>query len=359
MSLKSSPIIWLADEEPARKVSGCDATSCTRRARTVWSSLQGVGSALLSGILFAFVALLFQFLGQSGIPHLQVIFIADLGMTLALIPPLLYFRVNLKADSLKDALILVSIGVIWTSGYVALLNSLSRLPMSNVIAIIHGAMPILTPLMSCMFLREFCSCVDAVGTVINLVGIVFITQPTFLFGENRETAGANEYPIGYLYAFLCAFAFSVICVFARFVGQRVSLLMLSFYKVAIGAASAFILCLIFEPRVWKPQTPVILSFLIMILANTLGTWLRFYSLQLEAAATVVLLANIQLAMAYVLDFVIYEEKPTAIDLIGAFLIIFSSAIVAGYTWYRHVKLEKQEEDDHEYSFLYSDVDQTR
>ncbi|XP_077986225.1 S-adenosylmethionine uptake transporter-like [Glandiceps talaboti] len=354
MGGKFQPISWMPEDDslgaPMQTASVCPSS-----VTTFWDSAKGVVSALTSGVCFAFVALLFVVLGDCGIPHLQIIFIADLGMTIALIPPIIYYRVSLLTKSIKDLAVLTSIGIIWTAGYVALLNSLSRIPMGNMIAIIHGTMPVVTPVLALIVLKETWHGVDVIGTLINLTGIVLVTQPTFIFGRQEETPD-TLYPIGYFYAILSAVAFSTICILARYICKHVSLLMLSFYKVCIGAAFALFLALIFEPPVWQPEWKVILYFIAMIIFNTIGTYLRFRSLQLVAAATVVLLANIQLVIAYILDFIVFKEKPTPIDLTGACFIILSATLVAAYTWRRNMTDRTSETEDEGNDFLVVDDD---
>ncbi|XP_077985263.1 solute carrier family 35 member G2-like [Glandiceps talaboti] len=307
-------------------------------------STKGVCLALLAGAFSAFNNTLTVFLERIDMPAYQILLFMYSGSLLIITPIVIIVHGvrALLADTIKQRILLVSIGVTYTIADTFQVLALGLLPIGNVTALYRGAMPIVTPLLAWIFLRKPYTKVQIVNTVLCLLGIIFTAQPSIIFGESDDTpvseSDITNQILGYTFSILCGCGFSITYVMGAAIGDDVSVFVINFYENFIGTIINLVLVLTLTvgSQLWELHTSTVGFVVGLVVTFICNFCCRFRSLQIEPPTTVVLLVNIQIVIAYLADYIFFKEIPNTYDIIGAALIIFSSGFVAIATSIRNV-----------------------
>ncbi|XP_006817204.1 solute carrier family 35 member G1-like [Saccoglossus kowalevskii] len=340
MSSEASPSIPQSSDPVNQKPYTVRMSRCIM----VLHSMRGVTFGLLAGIFLAFSAYWIDVVQREGaMPSFQIVFLMDIGMFIGVIPFITYKRLKITGDSYTERGVLSIVAVLYFGGFSAFCYALLLGPMANVTGISRGGMPVITPLLALMILRETLHIVDGIVIAINIAGILLLAQPVGIFGaEGRTNDVTSSELVSYLLSIFSAFQWSLAYVSARYLGERTHVLIVLLYVGVIGSILSIILTLTVEHPIWSMSTRMALHTIGLVITNTLGDACRFRALQLEEATTIVLLANIQLFVAFFLQTFVLNEIPNQFSIAGASLVFLGSALCALASWWRDYQREKGE-----------------
>ncbi|XP_070551728.1 solute carrier family 35 member G1-like [Ptychodera flava] len=304
-------------------------------------SMLGISLALLAGIFSTCENTLFAVLARFfGVKPYQMLLIMFAGSLVAMTPAVLCLH-GLKAiaaETWKQRAILVNIGVWYTVADFCEVFALTMIPIGNMTAICRGIIPIITPAFARIFLKKPFTKVHLIGTVLCLAGILLTAQPDIIF-RNGNIGTPNAW-IGYLLSGIGGVAFSITYVSCSALGDDVNTLVINFYENVAGSIISLVLALSLGSLSWNLEFETIWLLSGLVVSYLLTFLCRFRSLQLESPSTCVLLANIQIVVAYLAEYIVFRHTPNLYDIIGAIAIIFCSVIIVIATAYSNMKGEQ-------------------
>ncbi|XP_006817286.1 solute carrier family 35 member G1-like [Saccoglossus kowalevskii] len=297
---------------------------------------------LLSGcslaISDAFALLCIKF----GYSPAQVLLVKSLAMMAIMIPLLIYKRIDILKLKRKDTVLNIVKSICENAGDIFFYYGMDAIGMGDATSIAAGSMPIFSPLFACIFIQEKCRFHDCIGLVINVAGIILISQPEFIFGNGTNPSSS----IGYVYSILAGLFLSTGTVCSRAMSNELSLIVVIFYNGVLGTVLTLILVVptsnhrMYSLILDYPITiPYIVGMVIWFLAY-LYSFNR--ALQVQSAGKTSILLNISLIVSFLADVIVFHKHVVNGEIIGATLIIFSSIVVFLVTCYE-TKQNKNEE----------------
>ncbi|XP_070537157.1 solute carrier family 35 member G1-like [Ptychodera flava] len=337
-SHSASDLQYLFASEDEQKRKGNPRFKCL--SCKILRSMVGVSLAVFHGAGYAIVSGLVAIATDYGVSEFQVIFFEGIVLAVVTIIPIVYYRMDVLETDNKTQILLLLNAIPGLATKMLHFYSLSRAPVGNINAIFSGSNPIITPLLACCFLREKWKVADAVSTLLNVIGIILITGPTFIFGSQPGHAEAQAEVIAYIAAIAGAFFYSLTIVMGRIVGARSQLSVILLYRAVFAFIIAYI-CLLIKGLpllLYSKESLAIVVAESIVNALTIGAIYR--SLQLESAATVAILINIQVVCSYILDFAFLHNQVKPYELVGAALVLSSALLVFIFHTYTNYKIQK-------------------
>ncbi|XP_077984841.1 solute carrier family 35 member G1-like [Glandiceps talaboti] len=323
--------------------------TCWQSSQRCLQSAYGVALGLLSGLSFASCSIFIHLIGHD-VAALQINFISVFAIGVLVVPVMLFKRVRIKLDSVKDVLLIIGKGVGYTVGMLGDVVALTLVSPGNVTAITNGLLPVFTAVFACIFIKEMLRPLDGVTIVLNVSGVLMITQPSFLFGDGSDAEYSDDDDddrkdtlLGNIMAAISAVGFGAAYVVARGLGERVHVLTSLFYDAIIASViSVTVLYAIEEPD-WDMEKHIMAKFVGVAVSTAFAQWASYRCLQLQSAAVSALLFNIEVVSAYFLEYFVVHGTPTSWEIAGAALVLFSSGLVAVVTWWLNLQQRKKED----------------
>mmetsp|Transcript_6806 Transcript_6806/g.7278 ORF Transcript_6806/g.7278 Transcript_6806/m.7278 type:complete len:410 (+) Transcript_6806:177-1406(+) len=228
-------------------------------------------------------------------------------------------------------------GLYW--GFICLFwTALDLLPLGDATTVVYCS-PLFTALFSWLLLGEPIPPSVIVCMALSMVGVILVTQPTFLFGNGMEeqTEDMVQYDRGMLYAFLSAALGGLLPVLVRKSKEC--------HWATVEHATALCSTAIFTPAamgvlaltkdadsdessntdLWEGiQDPRALLLLgLVALVGFAGLGLQTYGFQREAAARASVMTFLEIPFSYVLQFLMFGDLLTPIQGCGMLLVISS------------------------------------
>ncbi|XP_035682183.1 solute carrier family 35 member G2-like [Branchiostoma floridae] len=313
---------------------------------------EGLFLALLSGVSLSSSSILARLAANSGVPDMQVVFFNELAAFILFVPLVLACRGPLLGENWKHTGLLFLAGVGRTFVTIWFYVSVFYIPPGNSFAIQRGATPLFAALMALAFLGEKPGCASSIGIILNLIGVVLLTQgPNYGWEELDKTLGITpgEEPhvspvlIGNALAIVSALGLAAVNVVSR--GQLAStpLLTVLFWMESLGVAITLPLMYVFPKKpVWDLEGNVYGYLTGAGFIYTVGIACLYRSLKLEKTATVALLRNGNVVLAYLMQVFILHITPAGMEIAGAVLVLISTAIATMVTWLQNWR-ERSEE----------------
>ncbi|XP_070560281.1 solute carrier family 35 member G1-like [Ptychodera flava] len=314
----------------------------SRLANFIDSAL-GITLALLSGTSYAVSSVFIVFAQRAGVTQYQIKFLSGVVGTLTVAPCLVYKQVDPRLETWKDRFAMIANGAVGTLASIALLYALPLAPLGNINAIIQGMLSIVTATLACLCLKEFCRVSEAVASVLNVIGILLIARPEFL--APAHTASSKNETLAYGLTLVSVLGISAGYVIGRAVRGRVNVYAIMFYNSSVGTVMNCVLMLVVSPAKWDMEADVVFFVSAVCVSTLFSTWTRYKSLQLESAATVALLSNIQLVVAYLADIFIFKYTIYPLDFAGAGVVVLGSVVVSITSYKKNHNVKKQPKTD--------------
>ena len=205
---------------------------------------------------------------------------------------------------------------------VAIFIALRKLPLATVVSITFAA-PIFTTIMSIFFLSEKVGLYRWLAVLVGFIGILIISEPGF--------SSLNFY---YIYPIIFCFGLSYVAIAIKQLSSTEPVWLIGLYfSFSIMIMSFFTL-----PQGWilPNLKDLFLLCMVGILGGLANLWLT-QSYKFSDVSLVTPLKYLALLFAIFFGYIFWNEIPTTKTLVGAILVIISSAII----FRREIYLKKQ------------------
>jgi drug/metabolite transporter (DMT)-like permease len=209
------------------------------------------------------------------------------------------------------------------TGFLALLcffYALARLPLADTTVIVYVS-PAFTALLAAFFLKETLRLNEVLGLVISLAGIVFVAQPSFLFGGGADSLDLFAVGIALLGAVFSSLAYVTV----RKLRETEHHLVVVFYfpLVATPASIPFML----PDTVWPTPHEWFLLLGIGVFTQIAQVYLT-KGLHAEKAGRALSMSYVQIVFAALWGFLFFREIPDLACVLGALLVVAGTLVVA-------------------------------
>ena len=286
------------------------------------SKCQGVMYAILSGLSFTVFNCFFKMIKSLSI--FEVILIHRMVQALLVLPVLVSLRLDPRGP--EGTRLLVWFGAVLGSLDLYLqFTSVSILPFGDSLAIKFSS-PVIVMLLSHCFLKELCGIYKMLMVVLLLIGITLITKPPgliHLFSTGEDTIKSSLPIYGYIAAFSALFGFSLTTLVRKKLSDKVhfSVIIFSCSMVSIpGCLVAIPLVSSFSiPSNW---TDFIYGILVGVFCAS-GIMFAMLAFRRLPAGMVSILRSMEIAMAYLIGILMFNDPPDIASLIGASAVMLS------------------------------------
>ncbi|XP_036428058.1 solute carrier family 35 member G1 isoform X1 [Colossoma macropomum] len=295
----------------------------------------GLLYSLLASVFFSVAALLVKKI--EGMHAVEISAIRCLFQMLFVIPPMIYYKTGfLGPRGMRVYLVLR--GVLGSSAMILLYYAVLQMPLADATVIMFSN-PVFTALLAWIFLKERCTIWDVIFTVFTLTGVILIARPPFLFGG--ELSGIEgEYTNhikGTVAAFSGAIGAACTMVILRKMGKNAHYYLSIWYYATLGFIECVVALFIMDEWTvpscgWDRWTLMAIGLL-----GIAGQTFLTKALQIEKAGPVALMRTMDVVLAFVLQFLFLNRKPTWWSIGGALCVISSTSGVALRKWYNSTR----------------------
>lgn len=229
-------------------------------------------------------------------------------------------------------------GFLGSNAMILLYYAVLQMPLADA-TVITFSNPVFTSLLAWIFLKERCSVWDVIFTISTLTGVVLIARPPFLFGGEISDIENNydNHLKGTVAAFVSAIAVACTMVILRKMGKNVHYYLAVWYYAVLGFIECVVVLFIIDE--WKMPSCgwdrwIMMSIGVLGIA---GQIFLTKALQVEKAGPVALMRTTDVVLAFVLQFLFLNRKPTWWSLGGALCVISSTTGVAIRKWYNSTR----------------------
>jgi len=212
------------------------------------------------------------------------------------------------------------------TGMIGMITALAKVPISSVGAITQ-ATPLLVTVGAVIFLKENVGWRRWVSVIVGFIGVLLIVQP-----------GALAFDYSILWALLALVALSARDLTTRLVPKDMPSTSLAAFTMMAALPMTVAWTLLHGDRVLPEQINWLVAFP-MITLGGIGYLLLIASLRMAEVSIVMPFRYVRIIFLLVLGVVLFDEKPDALMLLGAFLIIASGV----YMMWRENKANKSVE----------------
>ena len=320
----------------------CNSPSCID-SRVIGMFLMAIAGVLLT-ISNLFVQLAIE-ANKSRIPTLEIVFTRSMVQLIAVIPFLLVFKVRIIEDKSNIAPLLI-MGICGFLSVTFVYLGIDKIPLGDA-TVITFTSPVFTTIFAYTLLSESCSIVDGVCGIISFVGVVIAARPNVIFGEQHGKIGITFHKgkisvekkeklhlMGVGYVLLGTVFLSLYFVLTRRIGLKQHFLVNIFYPSLFGSMFVPIIMLsngehIIIPQCWKS----LLYGLVVGLSGLIGLVLLALALKLEDAGPLVLIRNLDIIYAFLLQCFFMGIPPSRWSIGGGAIIMLSTSFIIGRRWF--------------------------
>lgn len=229
-------------------------------------------------------------------------------------------------------------GFLGSNAMILLYYAVLQMPLADA-TVITFSNPVFTSLLAWIFLKERCTIWDVMFTIFTLTGVVLIARPPFLFrGELSGIDGNYDNHIkGTIAAFSGAIAAACTMVILRKMGKNVHYYLAVWYYAVVGFVECIVVLFIIDewtiPSCGWDRWNLMAIGVLGIGGQTFLT----KALQVEKAGPVALIRTTDVVLAFILQFLFLNRKPTWWSVGGALCVISSTTGVAIRKWYNSTR----------------------
>ncbi|XP_008275810.1 solute carrier family 35 member G1 [Stegastes partitus] len=320
------PPMFCVRREPASREGGtCEDSETPKKCSGL-----GLFYAFLATVFFSTIALLVKTI--QGIHAIEISAIRCFFQMLFVVPLLIYHKTGFLGPRDKRVFLVLR-GFIGSNAMILLFYAVQQMPLADATVIMFSN-PVFTSLLAWVFLKEKCTIWDCAFTVFTLTGVILIARPPFLFGERVRGIESNytNHIKGTIAAFGGALAAACTFVVLRKMGKSVHYYLSVWYYAVIG----FIECIITVSVLgeWKIPTCGRDRWIMMLIAvlGIAGQTFLTKALQIEKAGPVALMRTVDVLLAFLFQFIFFNQTPTLWSLGGALCIVASTSGIALRKW---------------------------
>ncbi|XP_026133046.1 solute carrier family 35 member G1 [Carassius auratus] len=295
----------------------------------------GLLYTLLASVFFSSAALLVKKI--EGIHAIEISAIRCFFQMLFVMPAMIYYNTGFLGP--RDMRIYLFFrGFLGSNAMILLYYAVLQMPLADATVIVFSN-PVFTSLLAWIFLKERCTIWDVVFTIFTLTGVILIARPPFLFGG--ELSGIEGDYTNHIKGTVAAFAGAIgaacTMVILRKIGKSVHYYLSVWYYAVLGLIECVIVLFILDEWTipfcgWDRWTLMAIGVL-----GIAGQTFLTKALQIEKAGPVALMRTMDVVLAFILQFLFLNRKPTWWSLGGALCVISSTSGVAIRKWYNSTK----------------------
>lgn len=298
------------------------ASSPTRTERAAVSGLWFmVGAAFFWSVMTLFV----KVLGQR-LPTQQIVFVKSAVMLIASGP--LIRSTDGASLFVSDEDVSSGRTFLWIRGIFGFISmscfyfALTKLPLADA-TVFHYTNPIWTALIAALVLSETLKPTELMGVLLSLIGVAFIAQPTFLFGDTAGNLNLVYVGIGLLGAILAGAAYVAV---RRLRAQRHPLVIIYYFALVstLGSAPLAVMSGITWPTPWEWAYLIGGVGGLSLIAQLFLT----NGLHRIKAGRAMAVSYLQIVFAAAWGVLFFSEVPDLLSVTGAVLVIGGTALSA-------------------------------
>jgi drug/metabolite transporter (DMT)-like permease len=274
----------------------------------------GLRYMAISAFFFSIMALLVKVAGER-LPSQEIVFFRS--FLVLIFAYIMIKRAGLSAWGTNKKLLIVR-GV---TGFLALscfYYAVTHLPLADATLIMYSN-PLFTAVLAAVFLKERLTRVDIAGVFVSLLGVVLISEPSFLFGGESRL---DPFDVG---IGLCGAIFAAISyVIVRKLRETEDPLVVVFYFPLIATPASIPTAL---PDAIMPSWRELLVLLGIGIVTHIAQVTMTKSLHLEKAGRATAVSYLQVVFASIWGILFFQEYPTLLSVIGAVLIVASAVAI--------------------------------
>lgn len=215
-------------------------------------------------------------------------------------------------------------GLMMPVGTMIVFYTLPRITLSSFYAVVFSA-PIITSVLSIIFLKEKVYWQRWVGIFFGFVGVLIVIKP-----------GMGDFNPALLLILVSASLFSISAILIRKFSQAHSAIGYAFVTHAVSASCCLCIFIIFGGKFIIPSSEHALLFLFCGSAFGLGGFLVTKGIMLAQASIVAPFHYSQIIWGIIFGYFVFDTLPKTRVIIGAIIVISSGL----YIWYRENKIRK-------------------
>ncbi|XP_016368796.1 solute carrier family 35 member G1-like [Sinocyclocheilus rhinocerous] len=295
----------------------------------------GLLYALLASVFFSVTALLVKKI--EGLHAIEISAIRCFFQMLFVMPAMIYYNTGFLGPR-KMRIYLFLRGFLGSNAMILLYYAVLQMPLADATVIMFSN-PVFTSLLAWIFLKERCTILDVIFTVFTLTGVILIARPPFLFGGKLSGIEGDytNHIKGTVAAFMGAIGAACTMVILRKIGKSVHYYLSVWYYAVVGLIECVIVLFILDE--WAIPSCGWDRWMLMAigLLGIAGQTFLTKALQIEKAGPVALMRTMDVVLAFILQFLFLNHKPTWWSLGGALFVISSTSGVALRKWYNSTK----------------------
>ncbi len=290
---------------------------------------------------------------------------------------MIYGRVSVYGNSLKNLVVLIVMGIVEVAAIVFVYLALEKIPVGDA-TVIQFTAPIFTAAFSFLFLRKGCGVLDTICGVLSFCGVIVMARPTIIFGHPKSPkavshnmhgvkptykAGNPQYLEGIGLAILGAVCLSLFFILNKMTGKKLDVTLTIFYPSVVGIIISPIF-ITATHHTWFAWNAHVFGFIALVgFVSFVGLMFMAESLQLEDAGPAILIRNLDVVYAFLMQYILLKIKPDIMSIIGACIVLTSTSLIAiNRTVFAKIEMcqkiqnMKGKEDEDRFPLLLSDDD---
>lgn len=280
---------------------------------------------------------------KSMISSFEVLFIRSLIQAFFTVIFMIRGKVHPYGEKKKNLIILIIMGFVEAGAIVLIYLSLERISVGDA-TVIQFTAPMFTMLFSFIILRVWCSWVEIIFGLLSFLGVVFIAKPSILEGKNSNSVyshhGHNlkhspsvgfssEYVVGTIFALLGAMCLAMFYILNKLSGKKHDVTLTIFYPSIVGIiVSPIVMAIRHEPWHFAEIQAEYWGILVVVgFVAFIGLMFMAEALQLENPGPAVLIRNLDVIDALILQYLLMHTVPSLSSIVGTVIILSCSTII--------------------------------
>ncbi|MBC7196230.1 MAG: EamA family transporter [Deferribacterales bacterium] len=226
-------------------------------------------------------------------------------------------KISEKIDK-KDLPLLIIAGLTGITLYYILENNGLMRISANDASVIVAMLPVITVIIERFILKKKINIISMLGIILSIIGVFLV------IGAKLEGGSI----VGYSLMFLSSISFAVYLIITKPLFEKYSDITIAFYQSLIGCIG-FIPFIIFEEVRWDlVNTNILLNFLFLaIICSAVANYIYLYALNNTSVSVTAIFLNLVPVVTFIFSYLLYDERLSPIQLIGAIIVIISVTMV--------------------------------
>ena len=280
-----------------------------------------IGSGFCMACMSLFVKL------AASLPFYEMLLARSVGILIFCPPVMIYYLQDFVPSNKNDFFVVTSRGILGCAAVGGLYFSIRHIPLADATAILFTS-PVWTSIFGFIILRERWSVYDSFGTILCVVGVTLITQPTFIFHLGKKSVERHSEWIAYTVSFLSSISISLSFICVR-KAKQAGPFTLVFYFGVMGILLGTFVGLAAGEGFQLPQcgTLDILYTLMSAVFSFFGQVCLVFALKLEKVSVVALGKTTDIFFVFIFEIVFIRSAVNWLCVIGGLLVMCSNVTV--------------------------------